>query len=74
MTCTRAFLGANCDLNGKAVLPEECPPPHPHPPEFPGTPSVTGRGCFPDALAVHFPGPDLLTLMEHLGLPRWRYW
>ena len=40
MTCTRAFLGANCDLDGKAVLPEECPPPHPHPPEFPGTPQL----------------------------------
>ena len=63
MTPTRAFLGATCDPDGKAVLPEKCPPLHPHSPEFPGTPSVTGRGFFPDALAVHVPGPDLLTLM-----------
>ena len=43
MTCTRAFLGANCDLDGKAVLPEECPPPHPHPPSFLGALSYRKR-------------------------------
>ena len=62
MTPTRAFLGATCDLDGKAVLPDECPPPHPYSPVS-WDPSVTGRGFFPGALAVHFPGPDLLTLM-----------
>ena len=40
MTPTRAFLGATCDPDGKAVLPEKCPPLHPHSPEFPGTPQL----------------------------------